>query len=192
MKNEVREILGYNVPVIGIVENLQEAISKAGSEQAVLNDYVSNVLAHSHYTILRRVIVSTLEKATGVKRKTRTEGSGEKAKVVIDETEGEYVARLETELGEETMRTFDKEVAAACEKVPVDYVAGTRGSATPAKKWLAAVDDLKAAGKFERFCSKYEIDPTQDEETVKIAVANKLKALVAEQERQAMAAATNV
>lgn len=192
MKTENRELLGFNVPVVGIVETLKEAIESAGSEDNVLGDYVSNVLAHSHYAILRRVIVSVLEKQTGVKRKTKTTGEGEKAKTVIDETDGEYVARLESDLGEEALKAFESAVAAECAKVKVDYTVGTRGSATPAKKWLAAIDELKQQGKFEAFCAKFEIDITQDEETVKVAAANKLKDLVAEQMKNAMKAVTGV
>lgn len=192
MKTENRELLGFNVPVVGIVETLKEAIDAAGSEDNVLGDYVSNVLAHSHYAILRRVIVSVLEKQTGVKRKTKTTGEGEKAKTVIDETDGEYVARLESDLGEDALKAFESAVAAECAKVKVDYTVGTRGSATPAKKWLAAIDELKQQGKFEAFCTKFEIDITQDEETVKVAAANKLKDLVAEQMKNAMKAVTGV
>lgn len=195
MKNDTRELLGFNVPVVGIVETLAEAVTAAGSEQAVLNDYVSNVLAHSHYTILRRKIVETLETLTGIKRKTKTEGEGEKAKQVIDETDGAYVVRLENELGEETLKGFENKIAEVCQGIPVDYVPGTRGSggsATPAKKWLAAVDQLQSEGKYENFLSKYQIAGDPADEATKIAAANKIKELVSEQLAKAMKLATSL
>lgn len=190
MKNETKELIGFNVPIIGVVETLKEAVEAAGSEENVLADYVSNVLAHSHYAVLRRAIVGVLVTSTGIKRKTKTVGEGEKAKEVIDETEGEYVARLETELGEDALKQFEGAVAEACGKIKVDYTVGTRGSTTPAKKWLAAIDDLKAQGKFDAFCAKFEIDQSQDEESVKCAAANKLKDLVNEQMKSAMKSVT--
>lgn len=181
MKTENRELLGFSVPVVGIAETLQEAITAAGSEEAVLKDYNSNVLAHSHYSILRRLIVATLEKVTGVKRKGVTEGEGEKAKFTVTEREAEYVARLEEELGEEGLKPHEVIVREECAKVKVDYVPGKRGeggSATPAKKWLAYYDQLITDGKLDLFCSKHGIDQTTDEETLKITVANKVKDIV--------------
>ena len=74
MKNEQREILGIPVMITGICETLAEAIAAAGSEQAVLNDYNANVLAHSHYTEVRKVICAKLAEVTGIKRLTKKHG----------------------------------------------------------------------------------------------------------------------
>lgn len=192
MKTETRELLGFTVPVVGMVETLQEAISAAGGEQNVLNDYLNNVLAHSHYSVLRREIVKQLEKLTGIKRKTVKEGEGDKAKDVIAEKDGQYIARLETELGEDAVKSFESAIADACGKIPVDYSVGTRGSATPAKKWLAAVDDLITAGKFEKFLAKVGIEGDPTDESTKVAAANKIKDLVAEKAAEAMRAAVSI
>lgn len=176
MKTENKELLGFTVPVVGIVETLKEAVEKAGSEEAVLKDYVSNVLAHSHYTVLRRVIIKTLVAATGIKQKTEKDGEKE----VIVEKDAAYVARLETELGEEVLQGFNKQIAEECAKITVDYTPGTRGSgtSTPAKKWLAYYDQLVEEDKLDGFCQKHGIDQTADEETVRINVANKVKDII--------------
>ena len=177
MKTENRELLGFNVPVVGIAETLGEAISAAGSDEAVLKDFNNNVLAHSHYTILRRVIVKTLVALTGIKQITEKDGE----KDVVVEKDAAYIARLENELGEEGLNAFNPQVATACGAINVDYSPGTRGSggsATPAKKWLAYFDALQAEDKLDLFCEKYSIDQTTDEETLKITVANKVKEIV--------------
>lgn len=178
MKNENRELLGFSVPVIGIVETMQEAVAAAGSETAVLKDFNNNVLAHSHFTILRRAIIATLVKETGTKMLTKKVGEKE----VIDEKESEYIARLESDLGEETMKSFGPAVAAACSAIPVDYSPGTRGSgasATPAKKWLAYYDQLVTEEKLDAFCEKNGITVEGvDTETLKITVANKVREIV--------------
>lgn len=177
MKSEKKNLLGFDVTITGIVETLQEAISKSGSEEAVLKDYVSNVLAHSHYTIARREIMKQLETLTGIKRLTKQDGD----KIVVVEKEAEYVARLETELGEEALRKFNAQIDAAVAAIPVDYTPGTRGSgatAEPAKKWLAYYDQMVTEGKVEFYCEKWGIDPTQDEESLKFALANKVREIV--------------
>lgn len=176
MKTETRELLGFNVPVVGIAETLAEAVTAAGSEDAVLKDFNSNVLAHSHYTILRRAIVKGLVQLTGIKLLTKKDGD----KDVIDETDGEYRARLETQLGEDVLNSYATQISDLVSKIPIDYVPGTRGSggdSTPAKKWLAYYDQLKAENKLDAFCAKNGITATNEDE-LKIAVANKVKAIV--------------
>lgn len=178
MKTENKELLGFTVPVVGIVETLSEAIEKAGSETAVLKDYVSNVLAHSHYTILRRTIVKKLVELTGIKQLTEKDGEKE----VIVEKDASYIARLQGEIGESGLKGHEAAIAAACALIPVDYTPGTRGaggSTTPAKKWLAYYDQLVAEEKLDSFCSKYEISQEgKSEEEFKNEVANKCRELV--------------
>ena len=189
MKTEVKNLLGFNVPVVGIAETLAEAVTAAQSEEAVLKDFNSNVLAHSHYTILRRVIAKTLVQLSGIKFKTVKDGD----KDVIDETEGEYVARLESEVGEDVFKSYEQAVSDACAKVPVDYVPGTRGSgdgAKPAAKWLAYYDQLKAENKLDAFCSKHSIVADTEDE-LKVAVANKVKAIVTAKMTEAAKTALN-
>jgi len=181
MRTETKELLGFSVPVVGIAETLQEAITAAGSEAAVLKDYNANVLYHSHFTILRRVMVQTLVKLTGIKQLTESEGEGEKKKEVIIEKDAQYIARLETELGEDGLKVHEAALAEACGKIAVDYTPGTRGqggTATPAKKWLAYYDQLVLESKLDGFCERNSIDQNTDEETLKFAVANRVREIV--------------
>lgn len=182
MKTENRELLGFTVPINGICETLAEAITAAGSEDAVLKDYNNNVLAHSHYTIARRAIVNKLIELTGVKMKTETTGTGDSAKTVVVEKESEYIARLETELGEETLKEFNSQIASVVGAIPVDYTPGVRGAgatAAPAKKWLAYYDQLVTEDKLDAFCSKHGITVEgKDVEVLKVEVANKVKEIV--------------
>lgn len=190
MKSEVKEILGFNVKIVNIVETLDEAISAAGSKEAVLKDYVSNVLAHSHYGVVRRIIVTTLEKLTGISR-------GKNDKGAIIEKDAEYIARLETELGEAALQAHSAAISAEVEKTPVDYTPGTRGAgsstAAPAKKWLAYYDQLVTEDKLDAFCTKYNI--TQDgieEDALRTTVALKIKEIVTAKEKAAAASALDV
>ena len=188
MKNEVKELLGFNVQITDIVDTLDEAIQAAGSQEAVLKDYVSNVLAHSHYTIARRIIVKKLEELTGIKRFTEKKDEKE----VVVEKDAEYVARLETELGEEKLASFEKDISAAVAAVPVDYTPGVRGTgegSVPAKKWLAYYDQMVTEGKVEFYCEKWGIDPAQDEQSLKYALANKVREVVTAKMKAAAAEA---
>lgn len=192
MKTENRELLGFTVPIVNICETLAEAITAAGGEQAVLNDYNSNVLAHSHYTIARRAIIKSLVEQSGVKQLTKNVGTAEKPKLEVVEKDAAYVARLESELGEDMVKSFGTKVSEAVGQIKVDYTPGTRGaggSATPAKKWLAYYDQLVTEEKLSAFCSKHDIPQDTDEETLKFAVANKVREIVtAKMEAAAQAA----
>ncbi len=195
MKNVTKEILGFKVPVVGVVETLDEAVIAAGSAEAVVNDFNSNVLAHSHYTILRRKFCKELEKLTGIKRLGETTGEGEAAKFKVTEKEEAYVTRLETELGEETLQSFLKDLIAVSEATPVDYKPGVRGSGasdTPAKKWLAYYDQMVKEDKLDRFCARHGINRELPEEDLKIEVANKAKELVTAQQAAAAKQAMEV
>jgi len=191
MKTENKEILGFTVPVVGIAETINEAITAAGSEEAVLKDFNSNVLAHSHYTILRRVIVKTLVSLTGIKLLTEKDGE----KDVVTETEGEYLARIRLELGEDIVENYSADVALACKNVPVDYTPGTRGSgatAKPAKKWLEAVEQIKKDGKWASLLAKSGISTDQPDDDQVIAAANWIKAAVAAAQASAMKSALSI
>ncbi len=183
MKTENRELLGFVVPIVGIAETLAEAISAAGSEEAVLKDFNNNVLAHSHYTIARRVIIKTLVDKTGIKLKTKKDGEKE----VIAEKDAEYIARLESELGEETVKSYSSAVANAVNEVKVDYTPGVRGTGagtSPAKKWLAFYDQLVAEEKLDAFCQKHSINQEVEEDELKKVVANRVKEIVTAKEQE--------
>lgn len=178
MKTETRELLGFEVPVVGVLETLAEAHEKLGSEVEIIDTINAQVLAHSHFTILRRVIVKKVVELTGIKQLTKTEGE----KVVIIEKDAAYIARLETELGEGQLQAqYGEAIKSACAAVPVDYSPSSRGtgSSKPAKKWLDYYDALVAQGKIDGFCSKYGITRDgKEEEAFKWEVANKCREVV--------------
>jgi hypothetical protein len=179
MKTITKELLGFNVPVVGVCETIAELVTAAGSEEVVVNDNNNQVLAHSHFGVLRNVIVTQLEKATGVPRKTvknkLVEKDGE------EETQGKYRARLDEELGEETVQAIQAQIAEACEKIPVDYTPGVRGSgesAMPAKKWLELYDQAVTENKVDYYVAKLGVDATLTGDELRIAFANAAKARV--------------
>ncbi len=187
MKNIQKELLGFSVPVIGVVETISEAITAVGSEAGVVNDLNNQVLAHSHFTVLRRIIIKKLVELSGVKQLGETVGEDEKAKFVVTEKDAAYVARLTDQLGEEVVKSFETEIAAACSKVEVDYKPGVRGSGEgrpPAKKWLAYYDQLVKEDKLGAFCAKHGIDVNQDEDDLKNVVAFKVAEIVTAQQQE--------
>lgn len=191
MKSVKKDILGFEVEIPNIPETLAELVAAAGSEQAVLDGALAYTLYHSHFTKLRTAIVEKLEKLTGIARETE-EVNG-KTKVV--EKDGSYIARLEEELGAETLQGYLAEVQEVSTNLPVSYTPTVRGVGTggkPAQKWLAMVDDLISADKLEAFASKFDIDLTQDESDWRTDVAQKLKEVVTNAQRAAAAAALAV
>ncbi len=194
MKNIETELLGFNVPVIGVCETLAELISAAGSEDVVVQDNNRQVLAHSHYGVLRNTIVATLEKATGVLRKT-AKNKNLVGKDDEDEKQGAYIARLSDEIGDEEVNKHADAIKAACEAIPVDYKPGTRGSgetAKPAAKWLAYWDAAKEKGELDRRLAQFGIDTTLPEDEQKVKFANAVKAKVLAKQRELEKSALDV
>lgn len=180
---------------VGVCETLPEAITAAGSEAQVIADFNMQVLAHSHYGILRNTVVKVLEDVTGIKRKTAKNKLTKEGE--DDETHGKFVARLLLDTGmseEQLVELHGKAVGDACAKVPVDYTPGTRGSgedAVPAKKWLAYYDQMVAENKVDFYVAKFGIDATLAGDELKYAMANavKKKVLAAQQAAAATALA---
>lgn len=190
MKNIEKEILGFSVPVVGVCETIQELVTASGSEEVVVNDNNIQVLAHSHYGVLRGIVVSVLEKATGVLRKTVKNKLVEKDG--DEETPGKYVARLNSDLGEDTVNTYAGKVAEECAKVPVDYTPGARGTGDggePAKKWLNYYDQAVAEGKLDLYIAKLGVDATLTGDELKFAFANAAKKRVLAAQAEAAKAA---
>lgn len=195
MKNIEKEILGFTVPIIGVCETIGELTTASGSEAQVVADCNMQVLAHSHYGVMRNVVVKVLEAATGIKRKTSKNKLTKENE--DDETHGKYVARLLLDTGlseEQLVEQHASAVAAEAGKVPVDYTPGVRGSgedAIPAKKWLNYYDQMVAENKVDLYVAKFGIDPTLTGDELKYALANgaKKKVLAAQQAAAATALA---
>jgi len=191
MKTVTKDILGFELPIPGVADSLAEAAQKSGSEEralAYLNNYV---LFHSHFTKLRSKVVAKLVELTRIPMLTEQKGE----KTVVIETDGDYIDRLESELGEGALLQYAPHIIAVSEGFPVDYsvsIRGTSGTAKPAKKWLAYYDAMVEKGVLEQFVAKHQIDTTDlDDEAVKIAVANKVKEIITKAELAARQAAAS-
>ena len=185
-----KEVLGFEVPVVGVADSLAQLAEFAGSEQRAL-DFANNyVIFHKHLGTLRDAIVEFFVKETGVKMLTKKEGDKE----VVDETPAEYIERLEEELGGEgSLVKYQPKIVEVCNNLAVDYkvtVRGTGASSKPAQKYLTMASAIKEAGKLDAFIVKYGLDVTADtdETTVLYMVANKIKSVMVEQQRAAAAA----
>lgn len=187
-KNISKSILGFTVLIAGVAESLREAVSLAGGEENVLNDYNNQVLFHSHYSTVRDAIVSKLEELTGIKRLTEKKGEKE----VVIEKDQEYIARLETLLTDEGLKVHEAAISALIASMPVDYAPGTRGKGTsgvPAKKWLVYYGALKSEGKLDGFAAKFGIALSGDEEADTILVAHKAQEVITAAQKRAAAEA---
>lgn len=183
MKSVNKEILGFNVPVSGVVETLAEAVQAAGSEERVVDLTNNYVLFHSHFGKLRTAIVKKLVELTGVKQEVDKDGK-------IVETDQEYVSRLEDEGVQ--LEQFTDAIAALVASVPVDYtqtVRGTGEGSKIAKKWLAFYDAMVEQNKLETFCAKNKIATEGvSEEELRVIVAAKVKEIVTAAQRNALSA----
>lgn len=187
MKTVTKEILGFNVPVTGVAESLDEAVQLAGGDNARVLDAANNyILFHQHFGKLRTTIVKKLEELTGVAREKDKDGK-------ITEKDAEYIGRLE-DSGIQ-LAQYESQIAEVVGALPVDYkqaVRGTGEGSAPAKKWLAYYDAMVEEGKLEAFATKQGLELTGDVEQDKVLVANKVKEIVTLAQRQALAAAANV
>jgi hypothetical protein len=107
MKNSTTSVLGFDPPVSGVPENLQECVTVAGGEQVCCDLLVSYSNAHKTNTDARGTIVEALEKITGIKRATEQVKSPTKAdpKRTVEkfsESEQTYADRVRAETGKST------------------------------------------------------------------------------------------
>lgn len=190
MSTITKEVLGFSVPVVGVADSLTQLAEFAGSEQRAL-DFANNyVIFHKHLGTLRSAIVKKLVEVTGVPLLTKKEGEKE----VVDETEADYIERLEEELGGEgSLAKYDADIQAVCNAISVDYkvtVRGTGAGSKPAQKYLTMASAIVEAGKAEAFIAKFglDVDDSTDDQTRLFVIANKVKAIMVEQQKAAAAA----
>jgi hypothetical protein len=187
-KSVTKEILGFTVTFGGIAETLSELVTLAGSEERVVDLVNSQVLAHSTFGKARKVIVAKLEELTQIKRKTNDDGE-------YTESEQQFVARLEEELGEGSLTQYDSAIAEAASAVTTGYVATEREAGTGgkiAKRYLAIFDDLVAKNKLENFAAKHKIKLGVGPEVDKAVVCAKIREIINEAEKAAAQAAGDV
>lgn len=191
MKTITRELLGFEVPLNGVAETLEEIVSAAGNDTRVVDLANNYVLFHGHYDTVRDKIIETLVKLTGKKLETDDKGK-------VTEKNTEYIARLEEDDDVKAaggLAAYESQIVEAVNALTVDYTKTVRaaGDSAPAKKWLAYYDQLVADGKLDKFIAKHEIDISGlDDEAIKVLVARKLKEVVTNAQRAALAAAAGL
>lgn len=190
MSTITKEVLGFDVPVVGVADSLTQLAEFAGSEQRAL-DFANNyVIFHKHLGTLRDAIVKKLIEVTGVAMLTKKEGE----KDVIDETPADYIERLEEELGGEgSLAKYAADIQSVCSAISVDYkvtVRGTGAGSKPAQKYLTMASAIVEAGKADAFIAKYGLDVNDDtdDQTRLYVIANKIKSIMVEQQKAAAAA----
>lgn len=190
MSTITKEVLGFNVPVVGVADSLTQLAEFAGSEQRAL-DFANNyVIFHKHLGTLRTAIVKKLVELTNVKQATTKDGDKE----VVSETDNEYIERLEEELGGEgSLAKYEADIQAVCNAIAVDYkvtVRGTGAGSKPAQKYLTMASAIVEAGKADAFIAKFGLDISEDtdDQTRLYVIANKIKVIMVEQQKAAAAA----
>ena len=183
MNTVVKEVVGFEVEYQNVPETLVEAVQMCGGEQRVLDALIDQVVFHKQNGVARSRIMAKLVELTGIKPLTEKDGE----KDVVVETPQKYVNRIRAELGDEAVDAFAPQLRHLATQI--DWAATERGTGTTrvAGKWLAAVDQLVEAGKFELFCTKYGIDAANlPEEILRPTVALKIKSIVEEQAAAAL------
>lgn len=178
MKQDTNEVLGFEQILTNVPETLAEAVSLAGSEQAVLDAFISYTIFHRHNGKSRDAIVEFLQKNTGIAPK----GTGEGDKFVRIEKDLAYAARVRSEASD---KVKELEPSIRMLNSTVDWSPGTRGSGKLAAKWFAYYDKLVEEDKLTAFCTKHNIDQSLEEDALKAVVASKVKSVIEAKQREA-------
>ena len=151
MKREIYSSLGLDVK-INIPETIDEynelAVGRSGN--AVLEDAIGQVIAHSTLGDFRKAFVAALVEKTKIPLKTKVVGKNADGteKTEVDETEKEYFQRVcaTEEKNPEDYQSIADEVA---DKIKFDPSKTARAAGKPKvtpEKYLAAADKILAAG----------------------------------------------
>ena len=112
MKDTTTSVLGFDVPVTGQPETLQECVAAAGGEQNFVDGWVDYIRFHKTNTSARSAVVSALEEVLNTKRATRQEKSPTKAdpnRMVekYDESEQTFADRAVSQSGKTRAEVWD-------------------------------------------------------------------------------------
>jgi hypothetical protein len=151
MKNSTTSVLGFDVPVSGVVETLPELVEAAGGEQPVVDLMVGYSNAHKTNTEARGAVVEALEKVTGIKRATENVKSPTKAdpnRTVekFSESEQTYADRVRAETQQTTEQLWTA-IASEVGTIPFKVIGEARtGSTRVGKEDAKKAETLLAAG----------------------------------------------
>jgi len=176
----------FGVDINIVLPATVEGLNQAAGRDVAYDWAVNYFIAHLHLGQVRKAVVAALAEKTGEERKFH-EKDGKK---IYDESEGDFVSRVEAMLGPDEFQAIVREAA---ESVPVDLTKKVRSvgeAKPPAKKYIEMAHALVEAGKFDAFCEKYGIegaDPDNDDDI--ILVASKVRDVILAAERAAKAEA---
>lgn len=105
MKNITTSVLGFDIPITDVPENLQEGITAAGGEDQLLQGWLNYIRFHKTNTEARGEVADRVEKITGVARSTKqvkapTKADPNNMREEWDESEADYVKRALAEHGD--------------------------------------------------------------------------------------------
>lgn len=112
MKDTTTSVLGYDVPVTGQPETLQECVAAAGGEQNLVDGWVDYIRFHKTNTSARSAVVDALVEVLGAKRATEQVKSPTKAdpnRMVEKTTESEqtFADRVLSQSGKTRSEVWD-------------------------------------------------------------------------------------
>ena len=79
MKDTTTSVLGFDVPVTGQPETLQECVTAAGGEEKLVKGWTEYIRFHKTNTSARSAVVDAMEEVLGIKRATEQVKSPTKA-----------------------------------------------------------------------------------------------------------------
>jgi hypothetical protein len=112
MKDTTTSVLGFDVPVTGQPETLQECVTAAGGEEKLVSGWVDYIRFHKTNTSARSAVVEALTEVLGAKRATESVKSPTKAEPnrMIDrpsESEQTFADRVVAETGKSRKEVWD-------------------------------------------------------------------------------------
>lgn len=165
-------LLGFDIVRAGFPATLTDLVGQIG-EEAVYSRFLAHFTAHTDNGRVRKAIVERLEAETGFKRARKESGST----VTYDETEGQYIARLEKHLASEgsSLDEYSEYAQEAADSVAIDLTPPVRGGGStskPAAKWLAGVAQLLAEGRLEGAYEKLGVtlEPAPEDQEDEIGI----------------------
>lgn len=183
-KNETAKSLGVEFEVKGLASTPEELNTMAQDENASIDMANQYYIAHNHMGKVRAAICKKAEELTEIPREKDADGK-------FTETEAQYLAKVEKELGEESLEDdpYASALREAAESVPVDYTKTPRGSgggtSKVAQKWIDKARKLREDGQLELFAEKHGVELSDDEEETERRVGAKVKELISAQLRAA-------
>lgn len=151
MKQITTNVLGFEVPVTGVPENLAEAVTSAGGEQNLTDQWIGYRKAHDTNGEARELVVESIAKVTGITRDSKTVKSPTKADPnreveEFTESEAEYVKRALAESGKTAEQLASQVTSGLSVEFRGQGTARVGGPGKMAKVYTEAAQQVIGAG----------------------------------------------